>query len=115
MSELRDNGMAATPFLQTGCSLALSEGTLQMTKLQPRCLRPLLIISVLAIATTVVPASPPAQTLTGKVVSIADGDTLTLLVEKTQIRGCQWGGIDRIRRLMSQSRSMILSFRFAVS
>ena len=57
-----------------------------MTKLQPRCLRPLLIISVLAIATTVVAASPPAKTLTGKVVKIADGDTLTLLVGKTQIK-----------------------------
>jgi hypothetical protein len=60
-----------------------------MTKLQPRCLRPLLIISVLAIATTVVAATP----LTGKVVSIADGDTLTLLVDTTQIRGCQWGAL----------------------
>jgi hypothetical protein len=64
-----------------------------MTKLHPRCLRPLLIISVLAIATTVVAASPLAQTLTGEVVSIADGDTLTLLVDTTQIRGCQWGAL----------------------
>jgi endonuclease YncB( thermonuclease family) len=53
-----------------------------MTKLQPRCMRPLLVISVLAIATTVV----AAPTLTGKVVSIADGDTLTLLVDKTQVK-----------------------------
>jgi micrococcal nuclease len=69
------------------------EGTLQMTKLQPRCLRPLLIISVLAIATTVIASS----TLTGKVVSIADGDTLTLLVDKTQIR-VRLEGIDTPER-----------------
>jgi hypothetical protein len=47
------------------------EGILQMIKLQPRCLRPLLIISVLVIATTVVAAA----TLAGKVVGIADGDS----------------------------------------
>jgi endonuclease YncB( thermonuclease family) len=58
------------------------EGILQMTKLQPRCLRPLLIVLVLAIPTSVVAAT----TLTGKVVGIADGDTLTLLVDKTQVR-----------------------------
>ena len=55
-----------------------------MVGLQVRCLRPLLLtISVLAIATTAIAASPPAvaATLTGKVVSIADGDTLTLLVD----------------------------------
>jgi endonuclease YncB( thermonuclease family) len=64
-----------------------------MTKLQPRCLRPLLIISVLAIATTVVAAT----TLTGKVVGIADGDTLTLLVDKTQIK-VRLEGIDTPER-----------------
>jgi micrococcal nuclease len=63
----------------------------------PRCLRPLLIMLVLAIATTVVAASPPAQTLTGKVVSIADGDTLTLLVGKTQVR-VRLEGIDTPER-----------------
>lgn len=68
-----------------------------MTKLQPRCVRPLLIISVLAIATSVVAAAPPAPTLTGKVVSIADGDTLTLLVDKTQIR-VRLEGIDTPER-----------------
>jgi micrococcal nuclease len=69
------------------------EGILQMIKLQPRCLQPLLIISVLAIATTVIASS----TLTGKVVSIADGDTLTLLVDKTQIR-VRLEGIDTPER-----------------
>jgi endonuclease YncB( thermonuclease family) len=64
-----------------------------MTMLQPRCLRPLLIISVLAIATTAVAAA----TLTGKVVKIADGDTLTLLVDKTQIR-VRLEGIDTPER-----------------
>jgi endonuclease YncB( thermonuclease family) len=68
-----------------------------MTKLQPRCLRPLLIISVLAIATTAVAASPPVPTLTGKVVGIADGDTLTLLVNKTQIK-VRLEGIDTPER-----------------
>jgi endonuclease YncB( thermonuclease family) len=69
------------------------EGILQMTKLQPRCLRPLLIMSVLAIATSVVAAT----TLTGKVVGIADGDTLTLLVDKTQIK-VRLEGIDTPER-----------------
>jgi endonuclease YncB( thermonuclease family) len=73
------------------------ERILQMIKLQPRCLRPLLVISVLAITTTVVAASPPAPTLTGKVVSIADGDTLPLLVDKTQIR-VRFEGIDTPER-----------------
>jgi micrococcal nuclease len=41
---------------------------------------------MLLIAIGLVAASPPAKTLTGKVVKIADGDTLTLLVDKTQIR-----------------------------
>jgi endonuclease YncB( thermonuclease family) len=68
-----------------------------MVRLQPRHLRPLLIISVLAIATTVVAASPPAATLTGKVVSLADGDTLTLLVKKTQVK-VRLEGIDTPER-----------------
>ena len=68
-----------------------------MTKLQPRCLRPLLIISVLAIATTAVAGLPPAATLTGKVVKIADGDTLTLLVGKTQVK-VRLEGIDTPER-----------------
>jgi endonuclease YncB( thermonuclease family) len=58
------------------------ERTPEMPKLQRRCLRPLLMISVLAIATTVVVAATP----TGKGVGIADGDTLTLLAGKTQIK-----------------------------
>jgi endonuclease YncB( thermonuclease family) len=69
------------------------ERTPEMTKLQPRCLQPLLIISVLAIATTVVTAA----TLTGKVVGIADGDTLTLLMDKTQIK-VRLEGIDTPER-----------------
>jgi endonuclease YncB( thermonuclease family) len=73
------------------------ERILQMIKLQPRCLRPLLVISVLAIAATVVSASPLAPTLTGKVVGIADGDTLTLLVNKTQIK-VRLEGIDTPER-----------------
>ena len=64
-----------------------------MTKLQPRCLRPLLIISVLAISTSVVTAA----TLTGKVVKIADGDTLTMLVGKTQVK-VRLEGIDTPER-----------------
>jgi endonuclease YncB( thermonuclease family) len=64
-----------------------------MTKLQPRSLRQLLIISVLAIATSVV----AAPTLTGKVVGIADGDTLTLLLDKTQIK-VRLEGIDTPER-----------------
>ena len=69
------------------------ERTPEMTRLQPRCLRPLLIISVLAIATTVV----AAPTLTGKGVGIADGDTLTLVVDKTQIK-VRLEGIDTPER-----------------
>ena len=64
-----------------------------MTQLQPRCLRPLLIISALAIATTVI----AAPMLTGKVIKIADGDTLTLLVDKTQIK-VRLEGIDTPER-----------------
>ena len=52
----------------------------------PRYQRRLLLTSALLIATTVTAASPPTPTLTGKVVGIADGDTLTLLVDKTQIK-----------------------------
>jgi micrococcal nuclease len=73
------------------------EETLQVTKVQPRCLRPLLIISVLLTAIGLLAAAPPATTLTGEVVSIADGDTLTLLVGKTQVK-VRLDGIDTPER-----------------
>jgi endonuclease YncB( thermonuclease family) len=64
------------------------ERTPEMTKHPlPRYQRRLLTISVLLIDISVTAASPPAPTqLTGKVVGIADGDTRTLLVNKTQIK-----------------------------
>jgi micrococcal nuclease len=52
----------------------------------PQYQRQILSLAMLLIAIGLVAASPPAKTLTGKVVSIADGDTLTLLVAKTQIK-----------------------------
>jgi micrococcal nuclease len=42
-------------------------------------------------------AAPPTTTLTGKVVGIADGDTLTLLVDKTQTK-VRLEGIDTPER-----------------
>jgi endonuclease YncB( thermonuclease family) len=42
-------------------------------------------------------AAPPTTTLTGKVVGIADGDTLTLLVGKTQVK-VRLDGIDTSER-----------------
>jgi endonuclease YncB( thermonuclease family) len=68
-----------------------------MAETPSHCARLPLVISVLAIATTVVAAAPPATTLTGKVVGIADGDTLTLLVGKTQIK-VRLEGIDTPER-----------------
>jgi endonuclease YncB( thermonuclease family) len=63
------------------------ERTPEMTKHRlPRHQRRLLPISMLLIGTSVVAAASPDPTLTGKVVGIADGDTLTLLVDKTQIK-----------------------------
>jgi micrococcal nuclease len=59
--------------------------------------RRLLPISMLLIAIGLVAASPPAPTLTGKVVKIADGDALTLLVGKTQIE-VRLDGIDTPER-----------------
>ena len=63
----------------------------------PRYRRRLLSISMLLIGTSVVAAASPAATLTGKVVSIADGDTLTLLVDKNQIK-VRLEGIDTPER-----------------
>ena len=63
------------------------EGTPEMTKhALPRYQRRLLSLSMLLTAIGLVAASPPAKKLTGRVVKIADGDTLTLLVGKTQIK-----------------------------
>ena len=52
---------------------------------------------MLLIAIGLTAASPPAKTLTGKVVKIADGDTLTMLVGKTQIK-VRLEGIDTPER-----------------
>ena len=54
-----------------------------------RCLRGGMIrLLTLILAATVFAASPApaAEMLTGKVISVTDGDTLTLLVGKTQIK-----------------------------
>ena len=64
---------------------------------QLRLTIPLLSLSVLFVAISVIAASPPAPTLTGKVVKIADGDTLTLLAGKTQIK-VRLEGIDTPER-----------------
>jgi micrococcal nuclease len=60
---------------------------------QPR----LLSLAMLLTAIGLLAASPPATTLTGKVVKIADGDTLTLLVGKTQVK-VRLDGIDTPER-----------------
>jgi micrococcal nuclease len=74
------------------------ERTPEMTQRRPpRYQRRQLLTSALLIATTVTAASPAASTLTGKVVKIADGDTLTLLVAKTQIK-VRLEGIDTPER-----------------
>ena len=74
------------------------ERTPEMTQRRlPRYQRRSLSLSVLFVAISVVAASPPAKTLTGKVVKIADGDTLTLLVGKTQIK-VRLEGIDTPER-----------------
>jgi endonuclease YncB( thermonuclease family) len=74
------------------------ERTPEMTQHRlPRYRRRLMSVTVLLIAIGLLAASPPATTLTGKVVSIADGDTLTLLVDKTQIR-VRLEGIDTPER-----------------
>jgi endonuclease YncB( thermonuclease family) len=74
------------------------EGTQEMTQHPlPRYERTLLPISALLIGISVVAASPPATTLTGKVVKIADGDTLTLRVDKTQVK-VRLEGIDTPER-----------------
>ena len=52
---------------------------------------------MLLIGISLVAAASPAPTLTGKVVGIEDGDTLTLLVDKTQIR-VRLEGIDTPER-----------------
>ena len=71
-----------------------AEGTTDMTsRRHPR----LLSLSMLLIALGLVAASPPAPTLTGKVVKIADGDTLTLLVDETQVK-VRLEGIDTPER-----------------
>ena len=57
----------------------------------------LLPLSTLLIAIGLIAASPPTKTLTGKVVKIADGDTLTMLVGKTQIK-VRLEGIDTPER-----------------
>ena len=59
--------------------------------------RGMLAVFTLLIATGLLGASPPAKTLTGKVVKIADGDTLTMLVGKTQAK-VRLDGIDTPER-----------------
>jgi micrococcal nuclease len=76
------------------------ERTPEMTsRRQPQ----LLSLSMLLIATGLIAAAPPTPTLTGKVVKIADGDTLTLLVGKTQIR-VRLDGIDTPERVQPFGR-----------
>ena len=58
----------------------------------PRLLPLALLITIVLTA-----ASPPAKSLTGKVVKIADGDTLTMLVGKTQVK-VRLEGIDTPER-----------------
>jgi micrococcal nuclease len=68
-----------------------------------RCLRSGMgRLLALIVAATVPAASqaPAAETITGKVVSVADGDTLTLLVGKTQVK-VRLEGIDAPERSQS--------------
>ena len=47
--------------------------------------------AILAVGLLLTAATKPAETLTGKVVKVADGDTVTLLVGTEQIRVRLWG------------------------
>jgi len=52
------------------------------------------VLAAVVVATAAIaPARAAADTLTGKVVSVADGDTLTVLVERTMVR-VRVAGID---------------------
>jgi endonuclease YncB( thermonuclease family) len=74
------------------------EGATDMTMRRlPEHRRRLLSLAMFLIALGLVASSPPTPTLTGKVVDIADGDTLTLLVDKTQIK-VRLEGIDTPER-----------------
>jgi endonuclease YncB( thermonuclease family) len=59
--------------------------------------REMLAVFTLLIAIVLTAASPPTKTLTGKVVKITDGDTLTVLVSKAQIK-VRLEGIDTPER-----------------
>ncbi len=52
----------------------------------------LILFAILLLACAVAQAEPPS-TITGKVISIADGDTITVLVEKTEHK-IRFSGID---------------------